>query len=166
VAAALAVVIFQPFFATRSGSGAGPGALAGQTAPVFPLRDDRGSEASLRAYRGKVVIMNLWASWCPPCREEMPDLQRLVDVYGRRGLYVVGVNEGESPERARTFATALGIRFPIWMDTAEQYGRSYAAIGLPTTVIVNRAGVIARGFDGALTFEQMKAAIAPVIARR
>jgi thiol-disulfide isomerase/thioredoxin len=106
--------------------------------------------------------MNLWASWCPPCRAEMPDLQRLLDADGRSGVAVVGVNEGESPERARAFADALRIRFPIWIDASQRYGRLYGALGLPTTVIVDRKGVIVGGFDGAMTFDQMRAAVAAV----
>ena len=74
--------------------------------------------------------MNLWASWCPPCRAEMPDLQRLQTAYARDGIAIVGVNEGESPQRARAFADSLGIRFPIWIDVGQQYGRTYAALGL------------------------------------
>jgi peroxiredoxin len=164
-AAALLIAVFAPFFVSKAPGRAGPGGLAGQTAPVFALRDDRGAPVSLPQYRGKIVVMNLWASWCPPCREEMPDLQRLSETYSARGLAIVGVNEGESPERARAFAAALHIRFPIWVDTAERYGRTYAALGLPTTVIVDRNGTVVRGFDGALTFEQMKAAVEPLIAR-
>lgn len=164
-AAALLIAVFAPLFVSKAPGRAGPGGLAGQTAPVFSLLDDRGAPVSLPQYRGRIVVMNLWASWCPPCREEMPDLQRLSDTYSARGLAIVGVNEGESAQRARAFAAALHIRFPIWLDTAEQYGRTYAALGLPTTVIVDRNGTVVRGFDGALTFEQMKAAVEPLIAR-
>ncbi len=95
--------------------------------------------------------MNLWASWCPPCRAEMPDLQRLAETDAHRGVAVVGVNEGESPQKARAFADALRIRFPIWIDSSERYGLIYAALGLPTTVIVDRRGIVMRGFDGPLT---------------
>jgi thiol-disulfide isomerase/thioredoxin len=137
--------------------------LVGQSAPVFALRNDRGAPVSLAQYRGRVVVMNLWASWCPPCRAEMPDLQRLADARSRQGLAIVGVNEGESAQRARTFAQSLGIRFPIWIDDGQRYGRIYAALGLPTTVIVDRNGVVVRGFDGALTFDQMRAATASLV---
>jgi thiol-disulfide isomerase/thioredoxin len=107
--------------------------------------------------------MNLWASWCPPCRAEMPDLQRLAQAHDAAQIAIVGVNEGESPERARAFAQSLGIGFPIWIDSGQRYGRAYAALGLPTTVVLDRRGIVARGFDGALTFAQMNAAIAPLL---
>ncbi|MGA8533796.1 MAG: TlpA disulfide reductase family protein [Candidatus Tumulicola sp.] len=160
------VAILAPFFLPASTPPAGPAGMAGQRAPVFPLRDDAGGPASLARYRGKVIVMNLWATWCPPCRAEMPELQRLADVYGARGVAVVGVNQGESAQRARAFAQSLQIRFPIWLDDQQQYGRVFTALGLPTTVIVGRDGIVVRGFDGALTFDQMRAAIAGLVAPR
>jgi hypothetical protein len=76
------------------------------------------------------------------------------------------VNQGESPERARAFAKSLQINFPIWIDDRQQYGRIFTALGLPTTVVIGRNGVVVRGFDGALTFAQMRAAIAGLVAAR
>ena len=159
-----AAIIVVPMFGSHPASTTGPAGLNGQTAPVFALRDDRGQSVSLAQYRGQVVVMNLWASWCPPCRAEMPDLQRLSQAYSGRGLAIVGVNEGESPERARAFADALHIAFPIWIDDQQQYGRVYAALGLPTTVIVGRDGKVVRGFDGALAYPQMRAAVSNLVA--
>jgi thiol-disulfide isomerase/thioredoxin len=159
----IAFFILEPFFVSPKAHGGGPEGLVGELAPAFPLQDDRGIAVSLDQYRGRVVLMNLWASWCPPCRAEMPDLQRLADAYDRRGIAIVGVNEGESPQRARAFAHSLGIRFPIWVDGGQRYGRTYGALGLPTTVILDGRGVVVRGFDGALTFDQMKSAVAPLV---
>src|SRR5579862_8308190 len=101
--AALAIAFFvvEPFFVSPATHAAGPQGLVGEAAPVFALQDDRGAAVSLDRYRGQIVVMNLWASWCPPCRAEMPDLQRLADAYTGRAIAVVGVNEGESPQRAR-----------------------------------------------------------------
>ena len=166
-AAALLIGFFvlEPFFVAPSAR-SGPESLVGETAPIFPLRDDSGKAVSLEQYRGRVVLMNLWASWCPPCRAEMPDLQRLADRYAGNTIAIVGVNEGESRDRARTFATSLGIHFPIWIDDGERYGRIYAALGLPTTVILDRRGVVVRGFDGALTLVQMQGAVAAAVRTR
>ncbi len=167
VALALAVAVYvgEPYFVSQRAAAGGPGGLAGQRAPIFDLRDDRGRPVSLQQYHGSLVVMNLWASWCPPCRAEMPDLQRLAEAEEGRGIAVVGVNEGESPQRARAFAASLGIRFPIWIDGAQQYGRTYNALGLPTTVILDRQGVVIRAFDGPLTLDEMRAAVAAVRAR-
>ena len=162
----VAAAIVAPFFASSPGHPAGPAGLAGEPAPTFALQDDAGAPVSLAGYRGKVVVMNLWASWCPPCRAEMPELQQLADAYATNGVVVVGVNQGESPQRARAFAQALHIHFPIWIDDHQRYGRTYTAMGLPTTVIVGRDGKVVRGFDGALTFAQMRAALAGLVPKR
>ena len=139
-------------------------AIAGKAAPSFDVPSIDGKRASLGAYRGRVVVMNLWATWCPPCRAEMPDLERLYETYRSRGLVVVGINQGESRQRAAAFAQSLRIRYPIWLDDQQQYGRTYIAMGLPTTVIINRSGgAVLPGFDGPLTYAQMKSAIAPLL---
>jgi peroxiredoxin len=165
-AAALGIAVFvlEPFFVSQTTRPGGPEGLVGESAPIFDLRDDRGVPVSLDRYRGRVVLMNLWASWCPPCRAEMPDLQRLATARAASGIAIIGVNEGESPQRARAFADSLGIRFPIWIDAAQRYGRTFAALGLPTTVIIDRRGIVVRGFDGALTFAQMESAVAATAA--
>lgn len=162
-AVAIAFIVLEPFFIAPTTHAAGPQGLVGQAAPVFTLTDDRGAGVSLDRYRGRIVVMNLWASWCPPCRAEMPDLQRLADAHAGERMAIIGVNEGESPQRARAFADSLQIRFPIWIDGAQRYGRTYAALGLPTTIILDANGVVVRGFDGALTFAQMQAAVGPPV---
>jgi thiol-disulfide isomerase/thioredoxin len=139
-------------------------AIAGKMAPSFAVPSIDGKRKSLAAYRGRVIVMNLWATWCPPCRAEMPDLERLYETYRARGLVVIGINQGESRQRAAAFAQSLRIRYPIWLDDQQQYGRTYIAIGLPTTVIIDRSGAaVPPGFDGPLTYAQMKAAIAPLV---
>lgn len=163
VAVGIALYVLEPFFVSPANQAGGPAGLIGETAPSFSLRDDRGATVSLERYRGEIVLMNLWASWCPPCRAEMPDLQRVATLYVRRGVAIIGINEGESPERARAFADSLRIHFPIWIDASQRYGRTYGALGLPTTVILDRRGIVTRGFDGALTFAQMQAALAPLV---
>lgn len=163
---AIAAYVLVPLFAAPGTHDGGPQSLVGEMAPVYPLLDDRGSPVSLSQYRGRIVLMNLWASWCPPCRAEMPDLQRLQTAFARDGIAIVGVNEGESPQRARSFADSLGIRFPVWIDASQQYGRTYAALGLPTTIVIDRRGMVVRGFDGALTFTQMENALNPLVRLR
>ena len=165
IAVAIVVAVATPTFFSGKHEQSGPSSLAGSVAPVYQLADDRGATVSLEAYRGKIVVMNLWASWCPPCRAEMPDLQRLQAAYGRYGVVVIGVNEGESAQRASAFAQSLRITFPIWIDDGQQYGRTYAALGLPTTVVIGPDGVVKNGFDGALTLKQMEAAVQPYVQK-
>lgn len=165
VAAGIAAIVVRQYFPARS---APPNEVAavGKAAPSFPVHSIDGRTESLADFRGHIVVMNLWATWCPPCRSEMPDLERLYETYRSRGLVVVGINQGESAQRAAAFAKSLRIHYPILLDDQQQYGRTYIAIGLPTTVIINRAGVGVSGYDGPLTYNQMKAKVAPLLRAR
>lgn len=163
VAAAVAAFILVPMFVSSPAHPAGPTGIVGQPAPIFDLRDTNGNAVSLRGERGRVVVMNLWASWCPPCRAEMPDLQRLAVAYAARGVVVIGANQGESARHAAAFARSLDVRFPIWLDSEQRYGRAYRALGLPTTVFIGRNGTIERAFDGPLTYPQMRAVLDGVL---
>jgi thiol-disulfide isomerase/thioredoxin len=161
----VAVVLWQAFRSQGGSQASGPAALQGQVGPSFSVPALNGSTSALDAYRGKIVVMNLWASWCPPCRAEMPDLQHLYQAYGPRNVVVLGVDQGESAQRVAAFAQSLGIHYPILLDQQQQYGRVYAALGLPTTIVVNRQGVVVRGFDGPLSYPQMAAAVTPLLGK-
>ncbi|HET7814819.1 MAG TPA: TlpA disulfide reductase family protein [Candidatus Baltobacteraceae bacterium] len=162
-AAIVVAIVLALYFRGSNPHGAGPQALAGRPAASFTVPDVNGHKSDLNAYRGRIVVLNLWASWCPPCRAEMPDLQRLYGAYRDRGVVVIGVDQGESAERAASFAQALSIRYPIWVDDDQQYGRVYAALGLPTTFVIDRNGVVSQGFDGPLSYPQMTQALAPLL---
>jgi thiol-disulfide isomerase/thioredoxin len=148
---------------TIDGGSGGPGSLAGAPAVSYEVKRLDGRSDALARYRGSVVVMNLWATWCPPCREEMPTLQQFYAENKAKGVVVLGVDQGESAQAAGNFARAAGVTFPILLDADQQYGRSYAAIGLPTTVIVDRSGHVVRGIDGQLTLAAMREAVAPVL---
>ncbi|GAC1415104.1 MAG: hypothetical protein NVSMB5_03890 [Candidatus Velthaea sp.] len=143
--------------------GGGPSTLAGAPAPSYDLKRLDGKTDSLLRYRGSVVVMNLWASWCPPCVQEMPDLQRLASEYKGKGVVVLGIDQGESGRAASDFIKQRGVTFPILLDEDQQYGRAFTAIGLPTTVIVDRRGHVVRGIDGQLSLVQMREALAPAL---
>ena len=141
----------------------GPAMLAGAPAMSFPVTRVDGRADALDRYRGKVVLVNLWATWCPPCREEMPALERLYRELEPRGLVILGIDQGESPAVAGAFGRKLGVTFPLLVDDAQEYGRAYAAQGLPTSVVVDRGGKIVMGIDGAMSLAQMRAAVLPVL---
>ena len=144
--------------------GGGPANLAGAPAVSFTIPRVGGGSDSLAAHRGSIVLMNFWATWCPPCKEEMPALETLYRSERSRGLVVLGIDQGESVSTAGAFAKAHGVTFPILVDEHQQYGRTYEGIGLPTSVIVGRDGRVVRGIDGAMTIEQMRVAVAPALA--
>ncbi len=94
----------------------------------------------------------------------MPDLQRFYQRYKSRNVVVLGIDQGEPAQTVRTFARSLGVHYPILLDTRQQYGRAYAALGLPTSVIISPAGKVVKAFDGELSYDQMVAAVKPVLA--
>ncbi len=141
----------------------GPSSLAGAPAASFNVVRADGSPDSLARYRGKVVLVNLWASWCPPCREEMPALEKLYRAHEAQGFVVLGIDQGESARVAAAYAHARGVTFPILIDDQQQYGRAYAANGLPTSVLVDPSGHIVKGVDGELSLDAMEALVTPAL---
>jgi thiol-disulfide isomerase/thioredoxin len=113
------------------------------TRPAPPHFDGHTVETrrvSLGDLRGKVVLLNFWASWCAECRPEMPVLERLHRELGPRGLAVVGINLREESQVVRRYAGELGLTFPLVLDPDGQITRAYGVVGLPTTFIVGRDG--------------------------
>ncbi len=145
------------------GAGGGPSTLAGAPAQSFPLKSLDGADGALNDYRGKVVLVNLWATWCAPCRSETPALEELYRANRKRGLVVLGIDQGESPAAASAFARELHLTYPILIDTEQRYGRAYAAIGLPTSVVIDRTGHIVHGVDGERTLAEFQNLIDPVL---
>ena len=148
------------------GSGGGPGTLGGAPAVSYDVKRTDGMVDSLARHRGSVVVMNFWATWCPPCKEEMPALETFAREMRGKGVVVLGIDQGESAATAGAFAKAHGITFPILLDEEQKYASSYVSIGLPTTVIVGRDGHVVRGIDGAQTLAQFRAAVAPALAAK
>lgn len=163
--AAIVAIVLAVYFRGGGSQASGPAGLQGRPAPSFAVPSLAGTTSALADYHGRVVVMNLWASWCPPCRAEMPDLQHLYQSYKNRNVVVIGVDQGESPQRVNAFAQSLGIHYPILLDQQQQYGRVYAALGLPTTIVIDPQGVVVNGFDGPLAYPQMVAAIMPLLAK-
>ena len=114
------------------------------SAPLSTLpalgRDDEGS---LDEYRGQVVVLNFWASWCPPCVEELPLLERTQRRIEDRGATVLGVNYKDLPEDALGFVRRYGISFPSLRDRDGEYAESFAAVAFPETFVIDRRGRIA-----------------------
>ena len=124
------------------GSRVATAATANQAAPDFTLPQLDGQDLRLSSYRGKVVLLDFWASWCEPCRVETPHLIELQQKYGDRGLQIIGVSMDDSPEPARAFDQQVHMNYPVVMGnaaTGELYG---GVLGLPIAFLVNRDGRI------------------------
>jgi len=119
-------------------------ALPGNPAPNFSLNTTSGQIASLADYRGQIVLVNFWATWCPSCISEMPDYEAVYQAELSGGDFVVlGINLQENPERVAEFAAGLGLTFPILLDRdGDVTIKNYQMVGMPGSIIVDRQGVI------------------------
>ncbi len=110
----------------------------------FILPDLNGENVSLESLlkENKAVLINFWATWCPPCREEIPDLIKLQDKYKDRGFMVLGVDVGESNRKVSSFVQEFGINYPVVLDGDMEVARIYDLVGIPTTLLINREGKV------------------------
>jgi len=127
-------------------------------APDFLLMTTDDKSISLSDYRGKVVLINFWASWCPPCRTEMPDI-RAAAVAHPDNFIVLAINNGESDETAENFARLFNLQFPILLDTDGAVARKYNAQGLPTSFFIDQAGIVRAANMGAMSRVYIEAQI-------
>ena len=117
-------------------------------APDFTLKDLNGKTVSLSAFKGKVILLNFWATWCPPCRAEMPSLNKLYNILKPRGLEVVAVSTDRSISDIKDFIESHRVGFPILFDSERSASKLYRVFSMPTTFLIDRKGVIVEKFYG------------------
>jgi len=149
--------------AVESGD-ADTGSAIGSRAPAFSLPDLEGKAVSSAEFAGEVVILDFWATWCPPCREEMPHLVRLQSKYRSQGLRVVGLSLDAGGARdVAPFADEHNVNFTMLLAT-DELARSYEVTFVPTMLILDREGTIVKRFVGFTSPDVIEAAIAPYLA--
>jgi peroxiredoxin len=109
-------------------------------APNFTLKSNSGKNVKLSELRGQVVLLNFWASWCGPCRQEMPLLEKLHKRYSALGFTVLGVNVEEDPRKAKTLLKDISVSFPILFDTSNKVSKQYKVSAMPSTIMIDRDG--------------------------
>lgn len=116
----------------------------GALAPSYSTTSLDGDSVSLAALRGNVVLLNVWATWCPPCRTEIPELQAIHTRYQPRGLELVGVSvDAAGSEGAiREFMKDFAMTFPVWLDPAERVSARFLVVGVPATFLIDRDGIL------------------------
>jgi len=124
--------------------------LIGNPAPQFALQTTSGKDMALANEKGNVVLLDFWATWCPPCRASLPHLQKIYEDEQLRdkGLRVFGVNQGEDKKTAKEYCDQNNLKFPVPLDKTQAVGKRYLVQGIPTSVVIGRDGKIANVFIG------------------
>lgn len=149
-------VYLASFFSTISvlGMGVRPPVI-GSPAPDFQLTDLQGQTQSLSQYRGKVVLLNFWATWCKPCVKEMPAMQNAYDDLRRQGFTVLAINELEDKERVRKHIARHEHTFHVLMDEDNEVANMYGVVGLPASIFIDQGGHIQEFVKGSLLTEDL-----------
>ncbi len=116
-------------------------------------------QISLSSLRGQVVMLNFWATWCPPCRGEMPTIQSAYETYHNRGFTVLAINASESSEAVRAFVNRMGLTFPVVLDPQSLIQRQFLVDSFPTSLFIDPSGVLYASHGGALTPDQLASTI-------
>jgi thiol-disulfide isomerase/thioredoxin len=140
----------------------------GSVAPAFTLTTLAGSPANLSDYKGRPVLINFWASWCTPCRSEMPDIVAAYRAHQDTGLEVLAINltDQEGMKDVRKFAAEFQMPFPVLLDEKGRVRRLYALVGVPTSVFVGSDGVVRLVNPGPITDEALERGLAEILPAR
>jgi len=138
-------------------------AAAGSPAPAFQLQTLDGADVSLADYKGQVVVINFWATWCPPCRAEMPGIQAVYEAHKAEGLVVLAVNAQEDNDTISSFITQAGFTFPVIPDPYGQAVRAYGVRSFPSTFVLDRDGNIDTIHQGQITPEDLETIVRPLL---
>lgn len=133
-------------------------------APELTLADLAGNPSSLEEYRGQVVLVNLWATWCPPCREEMPALETFFRRHVDEGFVIVAINDGDPDAEVIQFVEDYGLTFPVWLDpTYTATEQSFKTLNLPSSFVIDRQGQIVLRWVGGVSLNTLEKYVTPII---
>ena len=133
-------------------------------APELTLVDLQGMPRSLKDYRGQVVLVNLWATWCPPCKEEMPELQAYYNKYMEKGFVIIAINDGDPTPDVEQFVQDFQLTFPVWLDaTYIATEQAFKTLNLPSSFIIDRQGTIRLMWVGGINRRSLEQHVTPII---
>ncbi len=161
----IAVVVLGVYFLKRSHHLNANRPIPGTFAPDFSLPQLNGDPLQLSAYRGKIVLLDFWATWCDPCREEIPHFVEFQNKYGHEGLQIIGVSMDDTPDPVRDFYQRFKINYPVVMGNAnigELYG---GVLGLPILFVIGRDGRISAKHIGAIDISDLEKEILGLLQR-
>jgi thiol-disulfide isomerase/thioredoxin len=133
-------------------------------APELSLTELGGGPTSLTDYRGKVVLVNLWATWCPPCKEEMPALETFYRRHKENDFSVVAINDGDPDADVIQFVKDYGLTFPVWLDpTYNATERAFKTLNLPSSYVIDRNGQVVLSWVGGVNLQTLEKYVSPII---
>ena len=127
-----------------------------ELAPAFALELMDGNKFDLNGHKGKPILINFFASWCLPCREEMPVLQKIVHEYQPKGVIFLGVAVDDTEKKMKEFIARYGVTFPVGLDKTAEIQKSFGLYGIPTTYFIDKKGVINYFHSGTVTEELLR----------
>jgi peroxiredoxin len=140
-----------------------PPATVNYPAPNLELVDLQGRQVSIEDYRGQVILVNNWATWCPPCRTEMPELQAYFTVHAAEGFVVVAIESGELADQVATFVQEFGMTFPVWLDPQSKAQEIFNNWNLPSTYIIDRHGIVRLSWTGGINSPTLEQYVTPLL---
>ncbi len=137
----------------------------GQPVGNFTLTDLEGRNAKLSDYQGKVVLLNIWATWCPPCRAEMPDLQTFYSAHKDQGFVILAINAGDAKPDVLSFASSYQLSFPVLLDSQVEVIKRMGIFDYPTSVLIDRNGIVKNIQVGIYPPDNLAANVTPLLSR-
>ncbi len=136
-------------------------------APDLTLTDLQGASRSLAQYRGQVILINLWATWCAPCKEEMPTLQAYYNRHVNEGFIIIAINDGDPTPDVLQFVKDFQITFPVWLDpTYIATEQAFKTLNLPTSFVIDRKGAVRLIWVGAISRRTLDKHVTPIIKEK
>lgn len=132
-------------------------------APDVQLTDLQGNPVAFADYRGKVILYNAWATWCPPCKAEMPVLQAYYDKYKDQGFVVIAIEDGQPLDEVAAFVRLYGLTFPVWPDLEWRASKAWGIQALPTSYVIDRDGIARLTWSGEATLSMLEKYVTPLI---
>lgn len=133
-------------------------------APELALENLNGGAEALTDYRGKVVLVNNWATWCPPCKAELPTLVAFYNEHATDGFVIIGIEAGEPASEVTPFAEQYQITYPVWLDPNHLSGQAFGNSNLPNSYVIDRMGTIRLAWTGQISREMLEKYVTPLIA--
>jgi peroxiredoxin len=167
---AIAIVILFPKLGDSPSSASEPGEVPASIpgkmnypAPPLSLTDMQDRSVSLADYRGKWVLVNNWATWCPPCRAEMPELNAFYEAHKDEGFVLIGVSSGDTKTQIENFIQEYRLSFPMWQDPTSASLRAFRMDYLPSSFVIDPSGTVRLAWTGAVSLATLEEHVTPLI---